>query len=281
MIENYCLELTGSRGWNIVATKGSALWVDKFARILHLRECRPERYPKLIIKRKHESQSSCGEIVRESRYVKFFYKRDGCPDIICLIGDEEDHVKEFYKMWDLLLPVYERVKQEGGMPFHAALLEKGGKGVLLSAEGGTGKSTCVRRVPSTWRTLSDDECLIVRDGQNGYMVHPLPTWSDYLLERSSRVWDVRQAVSLSGIFFLKQAETDEAILLGKGEASMRAYDSGRQVCQYGRIMKEKEEERAGNIRMLDNAARLVQTVPSYVLNFSLTGSFWEEIEKVL
>ena len=35
----------------------------------------------------------------------------------------------------------------GGLPFHAALLEYEGQGIILAAPGSTGKSTCSRRVP--------------------------------------------------------------------------------------------------------------------------------------
>ncbi len=280
MARNHCLELSGGLGWNIVASDEAAHWTDEFARILSLREGLAARYPNLIIKRHRESTSSEEWHVMGSRHVSF-YKHAGTNDIECLLGEEQEQKKEYYKMWDLLLPVYEGVREEGGIPFHAALLVRNNKAVLLSGRGGTGKSTCARRAPPPWRALSDDECLIVADGRNGYRVHPLPTWSDYLLKRSAPVWAVGQAVRLVGIFFLKQAGVDEAIPLGSGEASMRAYEASRQVCQYSRMTREKEEMRAGNVQMLDNATRLVRTVPAFTLNFTLQGNFWEAIERGL
>jgi SynChlorMet cassette protein ScmC len=280
MTGSYCLELSGGLGWNISASPEASGWVNEFARILSLRACRGEMYPNLIVDRRHETGASEGEIVLGTRFVHF-YRQAGRADISCNIGDEEGEKREFYKMWEFLLPVYEGVMLEGGLPIHAALLENNGKGILLCGLGGTGKSTCARRVPSPWRALSDDECLIVKNGEDSYMVHPLPTWSDYLLKRSAPVWDVSQSSSLSGIFFLKQADIDEAVPLGRGEASMRIYDASRQVCQYVRMIKGKDEERARNVKALDNIAGLVQKVPSYILNFSISGNFWEEIERVL
>ena len=49
----------------------------------------------------------------------------------------------------------------GGLPFHATLLEYQGQGIILAAPGGTGKSTCSRRVPPPWRACCDDEVLVV------------------------------------------------------------------------------------------------------------------------
>ncbi|MBI5439654.1 MAG: SynChlorMet cassette protein ScmC [Deltaproteobacteria bacterium] len=279
MTRGYRLALGGGPAWTIVADAGAAEWLDEFARILQLPACSPGGASRLIVTRDAPREGSAAPVVRESRFVRFF-QRPGSPDVTCVIGGKENHVKEHYKMWELLLPVHESVGRRGGMPFHAALLEKDGAGVLLSACGGTGKSTCARRAPAPWRALSDDECLIVRNGDAGYLVHPLPTWSVYLRKLAAPVWDVGTAVRLAGIFFLKQADRDEAVPLGAGEAVLRAYDAGQQVCQYG-LLAGGKGERQVNARMLDNAGELVRRVPAYTLGVSLAGSFWEEIERVL
>lgn len=280
MTRGYRLALSGGLAWKIVADRGAADWLADFARILRLPECRIGNLPRLIVTRSLESALPVEACGWKARYVRFF-QIPNATDITCVIGEKEDHLKEYYKMWDLLLPVYERVWQRGGMPFHAALLEKGGAGVVLSALGGTGKSTCARRVPPPWKALSDDECLVVRAGEAEYLVHALPTWSDYLLKRSAPVWDVGKAVRLAGIFFLRQSTRDEAVPLGVGEAALRAYDAGRQIFRYGPLTRAKDETQGGKTGLLDSTAGLVRRVPAYTLHFSRTGSFWGEIERVL
>lgn len=280
MERGYCLELADGYGWNIVPSEETVSWAGQFARMMQLKECLDERYPKLFIARKYDLKSSNASIVRRSRFV-LFHLHDRGRDITCNIGELEDHQKEFMKMWEILLPVYEDVNQKCGMVVHSALVEKNGKGVLLAAKGGVGKSTCSKRIPPPWRALCDDESLIRRDPKKGYMVHPFPTWSEYIRKRSSPVWNVREAVPLSGIFFLQQAEKDEAVPIGQGEAALKMCELTSQICRGYRILQEQEEKRTGNIKMLDNAAEIVRTVPSYKLKVSLDGYFWEEIEKAL
>ena len=65
----------------------------------------------------------------------------------------------------------------GGLPFHATLLEYQGQGIILAAPGGTGKSTCSRRVPPPWRACCDDEVLVVKSPDGRYLAHPFPTWT--------------------------------------------------------------------------------------------------------
>jgi SynChlorMet cassette protein ScmC len=280
MEKGHCLELAEGCGWNIVPSEEAVSWVRQFAGIMQLDERLDERYPNLFIARKHDPNCSSATRVRSSRHVRF-HLHDTGRDITCDIGEFEDQEKEFLKMWEILLPIYGDVKQSGGMPIHSALVHKNGKGVLLAATGGTGKSTCCRRIPAPWRALCDDESLVRRDAQNGYVVHPFPTWSEYIWKRSSPVWNVREAVPLVGIFFLQQSEKDEAIPIGHGEAALMIYALAGQTCWCCRVIQEQEENRASNVKSLDSAAELVRAVPSFKLKLSLGGCFWEEIEKVL
>ncbi len=84
------------------------------------------------------------------------------------------------QMWTALSPVFDAAQDSGGLLFHAALAELNGSGVLIIGPSGAGKSTCSRRLPVPWRSLCDDEVLIVRDSPGQYHAHPFPTWQELI-----------------------------------------------------------------------------------------------------
>jgi SynChlorMet cassette protein ScmC len=184
-------------------------------------------------------------------------------------------------MWFSLLCVYNKAIEQGGLPFHSALVQSGGKGVLLAGKGNIGKSTCARRIALPWQAVCDDETLVVRDTAGSYKAHPFPTWSDYLYKRREPTWDVQQSFPLSAIFFLQQAESDEAIPLGGAKAAVCINESATQVCRRNWRGLTYKEEAAFKKKVFENACLLAKAVPVFILHFSLKGKFWKEIEKVL
>jgi SynChlorMet cassette protein ScmC len=202
------------------------------------------------------------------------------PDILCDIGSEGNRGIEFTKMRQATFPIFQRVHDNGGLPLHAALLEKDGRGVLLGGSGGMGKSTCCSRIPPHWHALCDDETLIVQHSQRKYRAHPFPTWSYYIGGGFERTWKVERSIPLSRIFFLEQSETDEVVPIGQGQAAIMIYQLANQVWQRFWGDPSKDQRRAHNRRLFNNASELAKNVPSYILRASLSGRFWEEMEKV-
>jgi SynChlorMet cassette protein ScmC len=169
----------------------------------------------------------------------------------------------------------------GGLPLHAALVERNGMGILLAGHGGAGKSTCCQRLPSSWHALCDDETLVVINEEKQYFAHPFPTWSDYLWKRSERTWNVQKYVPLSAIFLLEQSETDEAIRIGQGQGATFINTLATDVCRRNWRNLDRKEERAQRKQLFQNACELARAVPAFKLRFSLNGRFWEKIEEVL
>jgi len=210
-----------------------------------------------------------------------FWFPEGQDDVFCEIKDNGDHALECINMWLACLPLYQRSVERGGVPFHGALIEWAGQGVLLAAPGDTGKSTCCRRLPRHWTAWGDDESLVVLDPQGTYRAHPFPTWSEYLEQRSEKTWPVQDSVPLAGIFFLEQAPTDEAIPVGQGQAAFLMSDSAAQVGRKFWAKLDQEFETRFRRALFDNASRLARRVPAFRLRCSREGKFWEEIERVL
>src|SRR5208283_5733758 len=105
------------------------------------------------------------------------------------------------QMWTALSPIFDAVQDSGGLLFHAALAELNGSGVLIVGPSGAGKSTCSRRLSVPWRSLCDDEVLVVRDDRGRYYAHPFPTWQELIHGNSDSSWDVQKYVQVEAIFF--------------------------------------------------------------------------------
>jgi len=173
------------------------------------------------------------------------------------------------------------VERRGGLLLHGALAEREGQGVLLAGPAGSGKSTASERLPPPWRSLCDDATLVVRDPQGSYWAHPWPTWSEFMFGGRGGSWDVQHAVPLRGLFFLAQDEQDRVEPVGAGQAAMLLIESAEQVSAVIQRGMEAQELRAVRLQRFDNVCALARAVPCYELHLSLTGAFWEEMERVL
>ena len=179
-----------------------------------------------------------------------------------------------------LVPARE-AQTRGGLLIHGALAEKDGRGVILAAPGGTGKSTASQRFPAPWRSLCDDTTLVVRDSQGRYWAHPWPTWSRFQNGGPGGSWDVQRAVPLAALFVLAQAEECRAERVGSGQAVSLLVEGVKQASQFMPLGLFKEEVRALHLEGFNNLCALVRAIPAYVLHLNRTGAFWREIERAL
>jgi SynChlorMet cassette protein ScmC len=211
-----------------------------------------------------------------------FWSHNDVEDLICEMKHEGgDYQQRVLSMRFSLYPIYQQVQNWGGLSLHAGLVEHNGRGVLLAGPKNFGKTTCCNRLPKDWYPLCDEETLIVKADQERYLAHPLPTWSAHLAKRSEQTWNVHCHVPISSIFFLEQAGSDEAIPLGRGEASVFINQLATQVCcRYWNNLGH-EDLRIRKIKLFENVTGLAEVVPAFRLRVSLKGRFWEEMEKVL
>jgi len=293
--KGYCFTLANGQRWHMIATEKLRSWLENLASIMELKTSEPNGYPKLIFIQKESRTKWWPELAKQIKQEVFprndwkvhnlkalqIWSHPDVPDIICEIGPEDDDTLDIIRMWLSLHPIYQRAQDSGGLPIHAALIERNGIGVLLAAPGDTGKSTCCHRLASPWQALCDDETLIIPDVKGIYFAHPFPTWSDYLWQRHERTWNVEKHVPLFAIFFLEQAATDEVLGIGPGQAAIFIYQSATQVYQRSWRNLNREEGKAQRKKVFENACELAKAIPAYKLRVSLYGHFWEEIEKVL
>ncbi|MCX5834370.1 MAG: SynChlorMet cassette protein ScmC [Deltaproteobacteria bacterium] len=294
MREALSLELADGQKWNIIAVESAKDFLGKMASVLHLKRCEKEAGLNLIIVRNGgradapeinptfpcESLPKTGWSQQDFIEVRCWRHHD-VADIICDIGDEDSPEIEFSKMRFLLFLIYQQVQHNGGLPLHAALVERNGRGVVISAPGGTGKSTCCLRIPPPWRALCDDETVIVKGKGAEFITHPFPTWSRFLSGRSTTTWEVQKQIPLAAIFFLEQSAVDEVVPLGDGEAAALLTKAIAEFWTYLWIAHYGEERIPFRARVFENACELAKTIPAYRLKASLDGRFWEKMEEVL
>jgi len=289
----YGFRLADSQTWGIQPGKDTGEWADEFARLLGLgplqglpdETIRLERLQPLS----GQEDGGCraphgcageGWQVRTSPFIEL-WRQPFLREIICGLHDTQDFLQVKEQMRCALFPVYDLTLRRGGLPLHCALVEQGGRGVLLVGRSGVGKSTACRRLPPRWDVLGDDLALAVRRSGGGFAVHPLPTWSAVGEASGEKTWDIQRGVCLSAVFFLTQAAEDEILPAGKAMATVILADAAMTIFQSVRMKERSVERKLLGGSAFANAAAIANTVPSYILRLSLTGRFWEKIEAVL
>jgi SynChlorMet cassette protein ScmC len=200
---------------------------------------------------------------------------------VCILGPCDQMGVRYVDLVRLSLVFAREAQARGGVLMHGALAERDGIGVILAAPGGRGKTTASNRLPAPWRSLCDDTTLVVRDPEGIYRAHPWPTWSRFLDGGPGGTWDVQNAVPVRGIFFLAQAGADRVERVGPGRAASLLGEFVGQVSTFMAPDGGKEEIRALHLERFNNVCALVRAVPTHVLHISLTGAFWQEIERAL
>ena len=297
----YRLRLGDGSRWLLVATPGTRRWVEDFALIMRLRAVEPDRHrewPRVIFFMRSRGRDEPGGSVdlggsnmedtlprsgweaHDLRSLRY-WSHQAVPDVICELGTGGNHELDIIRMWTSLYIIYLRVQDSGGLPLHAALVEREGRGFLVAGPGGSGKSTLCRGLPPPWRAISDDQSLTVRDDRKRYLAHPIPTWSDYLWRRGATTWKVEYHVPLAALFFIEPTRSDQVVPLGQGKAAVSINYSATEVCRSMWWHLSKEEERKLRQKIFDNCCELAKAVPGYVLRVSLRGRFWEEMERVV
>jgi SynChlorMet cassette protein ScmC len=288
----YCLSLSDGKKWWLTGDADILPWLDRLASITRLEKNCFDGGSRIHFCRMSDPSAQLSEsnplsFILESGWTMWDHKslriwfHDSTSDVICEVDNSRGHDFEILNMWNALQPVYVGSICSGGLPLHAALIEREDTAVLLAAPGGTGKSTCCCRLPTPWKPICDDEVLVVCDEKGKYHAHPFPTWSDYLRHRAENRWNIQQSIPLSAIFFFAQAETQAFETIGEGRAAAHVSDSARQVCEKYWRTKDGEPRRALTRNIFSNACELVKTIPAFKLGVNLHGRFWEEIQKAL
>ena len=212
-------------------------------------------------------------------YVPLASENDGV--VVCILSPCDHWGGPHVNLVRLSLVFAREAQARGGVLIHGALAERDGIGVILTAPGGTGKTTASNRLPAPWRSLCDDTTLVVRDPHGNYWAHPWPTWSRFLDAGPGGTWDVQHAVPVKGIFVLAQSAENRAQRVGPGHAVSLLVECARQASMFMPLGLFKEELHALYLERFNNLCALARVIPTHVLHISLTGAFWQDIEQAI
>jgi SynChlorMet cassette protein ScmC len=199
--------------------------------------------------------------------------------VICLLKPPKDDAI-YERAMELSLSIARDVQSRGGVLVHGGLAALGGEGVIMAAPGGTGKTTASGRLPPPWRSLSDDATLVVRDTRGRYFAHPWPTWSRFW-NGPGGTWPIEEAVPLRAVFFLARASTERVEPLNSTVSVAMLMQSVEQITRPMTWQLPPEEVHQIHRQQLANVADLAKAVPAFTLHLSLTGRFWDEMERTL
>jgi SynChlorMet cassette protein ScmC len=181
-----------------------------------------------------------------------------------------------------LSPLFTRsIEFGGGALIHGALAEYQGSGVIFAGPGGIGKSTVSRRLPASFRSLSDDMALIERDADGAYWAHPWPTWSSFMWGGSGGSWDVQYAIPLKAIFILEQSDRTRIEECGAGQAAMLLQEVADQASFFAYDSLDHDLARRHRVARFGSVCSLALSVPTAIIHTTLNAPFREEIETFL
>ncbi|HOD35467.1 MAG TPA: SynChlorMet cassette protein ScmC [Syntrophales bacterium] len=278
----YSLELADGSHWGIGADGSAASCLAEFSRVMELRSRPNAAQRHLWMTRTGAPSAICSAAwtLKDLGLIRLYYHKKSA-DIVCDLGPKGKRGIEITRMQMALFPIFEGVQEAGGVPLHAALIERDGMGFVIAARGGTGKSTCCARIPPPWNALCDDETVIARSPDGIYMAHPFPTWSRYIVGPCRQTWKVEKALPLRAIFFLDRAATRDEVIPIKGwESAVRASCLQTQILTIIWLGLDRENLYKQRTCFFNNMAAIAGKVPSFVLRASLEGAFWEEMESV-
>lgn len=267
--------------WRFNSTPIMRPWLEHLCQIMELRAGPPDVAGKEIF---FQEASEAARLkghknLFENQWVSLWAPSGGTGRLHIELKMDCGQDMEYLQMWYALAPIYWQSVAMGGIPFHAALIEARGQGLILAGSGNAGKSTTSHRLRHIWKPLCDDEMLVSVDEENDYRVHPFPTWSDYIFRSSSKTWNVEHSVPLRAILFLKKSHRDELVPLDAHDAAVLINQSAVQVCQkFWKGMNAGLKRRFAQ-SIFDNACQMARRVPAYTLRVSLVGKFWELIER--
>jgi SynChlorMet cassette protein ScmC len=255
----------------------AALLVSRFKHALGMN--RQARTALAVHKTRQIKEISVSVSQRKIRWRDF--PAEHANEIACRAGPVHTPEKMAFQLTRISYVVANSSEKNGGLLVHGALAEWNGIGVILAGPGGVGKTTASKRLPRSWRSLSDDTTLIVKSADGKYWAHPWPTWSQYRQGNMSGFWDVQSAVKLRLICMLRQGKDDRVCLLPVRQAITELVEvSGQSFFKMANGMS-KDTIRRLNLMRFGNAIEISKNIPVCRLEMSLDGKFWNEIEKFL
>ena len=279
---SYLLDLGAGLSWCVSGPAVAKPLLERLAHVLGMQPGNKMAWPQLVFGTRPVAEiiPAEGWMVTEFPDARI-WTYGATEDVFCEV-ESFRNPNSLFRMWSLTIhSVFSRAIAIGGLPIHAALIEKKGLGIALVGASGRGKTTCCRRVPAPWRALSDDQALVLPTERGGFEALPFTTWGDVLRHDQVALRGTGNRVTLSAIFFLEQAPLDQVKSVGQAEAALRLNQSTSQIFGSNVEILEKAQPGQTRTRVFENACIVSKAVKTQILRVSLEGRFWDVIDDAL
>jgi len=183
---------------------------------------------------------------------------------------ETPHYQASFQLpWMLL---FFDIMKRGGSIMHSGLVHLSGKGYLITAPPGGGKTTAITRLPAPWEVFADDAVLLWKNEEGGYSASPLPTWS-FLLQFSEPPvgigsWKIASLIRIHQLIHLQKALHEKLLQRRPIEMVSQTY---RALSEHPQMIKNRDPYRG---YLMSLAYDLQKTVPAWVLELTRSSEYW-------
>ncbi len=284
------LVLADETRWTFRAVSAGIDWLRKFASVLSLPSeegnNQADKWTIYVVTHTEldacltflgTNQTQCNEFDLGPLRV---YTLPGTETHVYEVPDRSNRKDWLMSMWYGQYPLYPALLRAGNLPIHAGLGVYGEKGVLFAAPGGTGKSTTMRRLPSEWETVNDDECWLVQTDA-GLFAHPMPTWSDLVLRNIDQVWPSTTAIPIHTVVFLRQAQKVSLEQLQHAATSNYLKQACEQIFRRAWTSLPPPDLTQVRKRVFEQSERYSRSLRGILLDLTLEDPFWEILQPYL
>ena len=154
--------------------------------------------------------------------------------------------------------------------FHGVGVVRAGRGYMMLARSGGGKSTLAALSEAGSATVLGDDAILVLEKDGEFHLRPMPRQSG----SPTSVAQLGDNTRLQRVFFLQKAQrSPRAVALTGVEAAARCL-SDHVLFGFSEMTAEQR------VLVLDRLLHLFRSVPAYVLHFCKDDSFWQVIEQL-
>ncbi len=294
-LNGYRIALADGSTWRLTADRWTEAWLKALSRIMGLGPASGDETHVIRVRGTRDLDAPhppkvSGPAPSEPNWQCFrhggihrIWRHDKDPLIVVELNRTHlAHPQIWYiNMWSTIRELHRYGLFRGGTPVHGALAALNGRGVLIAASGGTGKSTCHGRLPDHWEGICDDQAFVLNTGDGCYRVHPFPTWSDHLWAGSTKEWRVERSYPLERVFFLEQAAVDEVRPVTPSKAVSKLYEAAREVWEPSWSRIDRKDKARETSMLFMNVSEIARSVPAYRLLATREGEFWKQMERAL
>ena len=277
---NYGFTLLDNKTFIFSSDKENIEFLNEFIKILNLEKKDKEPYKKFFF------ISSLPE--KEKKLKKIFFKNltiyFNNENIFCKLKSNLDYDSKILVMENIISFLSYYIILDGGFFLHSGLIQFGNKGILLAGGGGFGKSTVCKVLSSNFKVLCDDE-LILLPYFDKYVVHPLPTFSDYLIDlkykkiKNNFYSNVEDYSFVSFIFILQKSKENKILPLSLNKSLIFLYNLSFQV-SFLPYIKDNSFRELKKV-LFSNILKTVKDIPVFLFKFNNTEESYKELKNFI